>query len=277
MDDKSGSSNKKHFLGLFMFFGPIVSFYFLFVTVDSFMKMFPGHFTFQVFLIVGIIIVGIVSVVFSLVQYYHILKKFFNKPKHLVEYSFDFKKPYAKQIYFVMSYFLTLYVIFFFLTIPPNESIETVPIIGNILGVFGENLLTDFNQLYDEIFHDNSGGLDLTFDENFINKILLFSTVLIIGSLYFLILKFSRLHYLKKLSLNKIKDEEFECRKPFPGTGSFIGFLYIILALVVIKSVSDPNSILNIGTNWIILTMIFNLIPLAIFYLLTSKIIEKQL
>jgi len=277
MDDKSGTSNKKHFLGLFMFFGPIAGFYILFVTVDFFIDMFPEYFIFQVFITVGIIVTGIVSMVFSLVQHNYILKKFFNKPKHLVEYSFDFKNPHAKKCYFLMSYFLTLYVIFFFLTIPLNESIETVPLIGNALKIFGENLLTDFNQLYAEIFHSNPKGLDLGFDENFAEKISIFSIVLTFGPLYFLILKFFRLHYLNELNSKKLKDEELECKKQFPGTGSFIGFLYIIFALIFVKAWFDPNSILNIGTNWIILTMIFNLIPIGIVWVLTSKIIKKPL
>ena len=146
----------------------------------------------------------------------------------------------------------------------------------------------EFSELFNTLLKDNPQGYSLREDYDYAEKIIVLSVLLSFGPVYFLALRFFRRYYVNEeenhnKSIDETKKEkreitgleEFDKKKSFPGSGTLVVFLYVVLFLAAQRYILNPEEFLNIGVNWIFLTFLLNLIPLLALALFDDKLSER--
>lgn len=264
----------KKFWDLIFSIGAITGIFFWFENIENLIEVFPSYFGFiPIFGTLVLTSITIILIVFSTIRHKDEIKKWsYDKPKGVIEYAVEPDKPKSDLLFFSFSFSLSILLIFFLLLIPIEESIETIPFVGDNLKIFLDEFIIEFSKLFDNLFMENSQGLSLSLNSDFVKKILMLSILLSFGPIYFLIIQLFRIHYKNE---EKKHNKNLDKKKQFPGSGSLVVFLYFVLGLAIQKFLLDPNAFFSIGTNWILVTMILNLFTIFPAILLTEKLTKK--
>lgn len=212
---------------------------------------------------------ALMLVIFSIIRHKDDLKKFHEYPRKAIEYSFNSDKSRSDVLFYSYCYLLSFVIIFFLLSIPLEESIKSLPFVGENLGILLQEVIEQVTKLFNGLF--TSGGLNLSFDQEFTPKLLVLSFLVSSGTIYMLILKMMRLR-IQKITRTELQKK---VNKEYPGTGSLVTFLYIVLASLLQKSYFDPDGFFSIWGNWVFLVMLLNLLPFLTILIFFDRIEER--
>lgn len=259
--------NVKQFWDLIFSIGAISGMWYWYTIIDDPLSIFPlDLFIMLIFVTLFIIPLGCIAIVFSIIRHKNQIKLFFVKPQQAVEFSLELKEQKAGWLLAFYIFGLNLVIFFFLLTIPIEESLTSIPFVGENLNLVLNQLIKQFENLFFDMI--NEYGYNLDFGNDFGEKMIVLSILFTISPIYFLVLRLLRIH---------VKNENIEKKSErYPGSRGLIVFLYIVLALTLQKILFDLDGLMSIGSSWILITVIFGAFPM-IAILFVHEAVSKKL